>query len=183
LTSGQAKILETNPSVKVHIFVEDVTDCSAISATFSKIHEEIGPINICVSNASFLSSLSPIAASDISDWFQSFEVMVKGAIFVAQEFLKHKAEKDSAFINISSSAAQMGPVPGFSAYASAKVGVGKAMEYLQSENKDVRIVSVHPGTIRSEMSESAEKAYGIEFTFDECKFEVLMLQCCGPMLT
>lgn len=93
-------------------------------------------------------------------------------MIAAQEFLKHKAEKDAALINISSSAIQMGYVPGFSAYASSKVAVGKAMEYLQNENSDVRIVSVHPGTIRSEMSEGAEKAYGIEFTFDECKLSM-----------
>jgi NAD(P)-dependent dehydrogenase (short-subunit alcohol dehydrogenase family) len=95
--------------------------------------------------------------------------MVKGAIIVAQEFLKHKVEKDAALINFSSSATQIGPVPGFSAYASAKLVVGKAMEHLQSSNPDLRVVSVHPGTILSEMSESAEKAYGIAFTFDECK--------------
>lgn len=95
--------------------------------------------------------------------------MVKGAIIVAQEFLKHKSDKNAALINISSSATQMGVVPGLSAYASAKLGVGKAMEYLQSENPDVRVVNVHPGVIESDMSRTTKKAYGIEFEYDECE--------------
>jgi NAD(P)-dependent dehydrogenase (short-subunit alcohol dehydrogenase family) len=171
LLSGQAKILSLYPSCKVHLFVADVTESQAIFSTFTKIHEEIGPIDICVSNASYLAQLCPIATASIDDWFKGFEVMVKGAIIIAQEFLKHRSEKNSAFISITSSVVQMGHVPSFSAYASAKIGVAKAMEYLQSENPDMRVVSVYPGVIRSDMSLATEKAYGVEFDFDDCKLK------------
>ena len=169
LTTGQTKIAELYPMIKVHLFTADVTDPSAVGSIFGKVHEEIGPIDICISNASYLSQLCPIDAASLDDWFRSFEVMVKGALIIAQEFLKHKSTNDAAFINISSSAVQMGVVPGFSAYASAKLAIGKAMEYLQSENPDLRVVSVHPGVIKSQMSLSTEKSYGIEFDFDECE--------------
>jgi NAD(P)-dependent dehydrogenase (short-subunit alcohol dehydrogenase family) len=66
----------------------------------------------------------------------------------------------------------MGPVPGFSAYAASKIANGKMIEYFTSKNKDVRVVSMHPGVIRSDMSLNTGGKYGINFTFDECKLTV-----------
>jgi NAD(P)-dependent dehydrogenase (short-subunit alcohol dehydrogenase family) len=169
LDSGKSKILESYPFINVHVFVADVTDASAISSIFTKIHSEIGPINICISNASYPPQLCPMSSGSIEDWFKSFEVMVKGGLIVAQEFLKHKSESNAAFINISSSATEARFVPGFSAYSSAKLAMAKAMLYLQAENADVRVVSVHPGVIRSDMTLDGEKDFGFEFDYDDCE--------------
>jgi NAD(P)-dependent dehydrogenase (short-subunit alcohol dehydrogenase family) len=110
-----------------------------------------------------------MSSGSIEDWFKSFEVMVKGGLIVAQEFLKHKSESNAAFINISSSATEARFVPGFSAYSSAKLAMAKAMLYLQAENADVRVVSVHPGVIRSDMTLDGEKDFGFEFDYDDCE--------------
>lgn len=83
--------------------------------------------------------------------------MVKGALIFAQTFVKHKLDHDAAFMNIGSSATQIGPVPGFSSYTGSKMAITKSTEYFASENKDVRVVNVPPGTIRSNMSEGRLK--------------------------
>jgi len=173
---------------QIYLFAIDITDESAISSLFTKIHAEVGLINsnpnpslphviyrlltsteVLVSNASYLPTLGPIASANISDWFRSFDVMVRGAMIVSQAFLKHKAAENAVLINISSGAVQMGPIPAFSTYASSKLAAVKAFEYLAAENPDVRVVSVHPGTIKSDMSAKTSETYGIEFTFDECE--------------
>jgi NAD(P)-dependent dehydrogenase (short-subunit alcohol dehydrogenase family) len=73
--------------------------------------------------------------------------------------MKNKVEKPT-FINISSSAAHIAPVPGFSSYAIAKAAMVKVTDYLQYERKDVRVVvDIHPGTIETKMSLGAKEAY------------------------
>jgi NAD(P)-dependent dehydrogenase (short-subunit alcohol dehydrogenase family) len=94
--------------------------------------------------------------------------MVKGGTIVAQAFVQNKAEK-STFINISSSAAHIAPVPGFSSYAVAKTAMVKVTDYLQYEHKDVRVLDIHPGTIETKMSLGAKEEYNIPFQFDDCE--------------
>ena len=83
--------------------------------------------------------------------------------------MKNKVEKPT-FINISSSAAHIAPVPGFSSYAIAKAAMVKVTDYLQYERKVVRVVvDIHPGTIETKMSLRTKEEYNIPFQFDDCE--------------
>jgi NAD(P)-dependent dehydrogenase (short-subunit alcohol dehydrogenase family) len=208
LRDGKAKIELAYSEARVHVFPVDVTNEKGVAEVFKTVHSTIGTIDVCVSNASYISKLVPIAASDIDEyvfklsvlilsftrqiegqtlklhsWWSAFTTQVMGGLIIAHAFLAHRTSTrtsdttnssaspfTSTFINISSSAAHLKPVPGFSSYAASKFAMVRVTDYLTSENPDVKIVDLHPGTIESDMSINTGGKYGIKFTFDDCKF-------------
>ena len=96
--------------------------------------------------------MAPIKSTEIGEWWKSFEINIKGSLIVAQGFLPHAA-KDAKVVYLTTAVATLGPLPGGSAYASSKLGATKVFEYLQAENPDLRVISVHPGVLQTEMQD------------------------------
>lgn len=62
------------------------------------------------------------------------------------------AKEGAAFISMNTGGAHFAPFSGLSAYATSKAATAKLMEYVQAENEHIRVVSVHPGVIKSDMN-------------------------------
>ncbi|KAG9234048.1 hypothetical protein BJ875DRAFT_484554 [Amylocarpus encephaloides] len=134
--------------------VADATDAAAVDAAFATAIQDHGHIDVVVSNAGHLDDHLPIAKSDLAEYWRSFEVNIKGPLIVSRAFLKvHRP--GATFINVSSAAAIMAAIPGFSSYSASKLGGAKVMEYLHFENPDLRVFNWQPATTQTDMQSKA----------------------------
>lgn len=141
--------LESSTSTNIHVFEADVVDEKAIIQVFSNFKANLGPIDVCVSNAVYDPEPVPVENQDVNDFARAFDVNVKGAFMLTQQFLR-TAAKDGVLINISAATAHVPPFLGLgpgplAAYTSGKAATAKFMEFVQAERQDLRVVSVHPG--------------------------------------
>jgi NAD(P)-dependent dehydrogenase (short-subunit alcohol dehydrogenase family) len=150
----EAKASLSQYGIPVETFVADVADETAIQQAFSTAHRKHGPIDVLVSNAGYLSVHVPISESPLQDYWQGFETNVKGGLVVTQAFLK-VAAPDATLISISSGAAHIPYIPGYSGYSASKLAFWRIMEYFQAENPDLRVFNLQPGRIESDMSRKA----------------------------
>jgi NAD(P)-dependent dehydrogenase (short-subunit alcohol dehydrogenase family) len=158
MTSAAAEIKSQSPlpSMKVETFEADILDPLAMKYIFETVKKDFGPIDILISNAGYLNTPSSISSSPLSDYWSTFKINVKGSIIVAQEFLRSKAgSQKTTFISINSGAAHISYIPDFSAYAASKIATLRVMEYLSNEERGMRVFSVQPGTVDTDMQRKA----------------------------
>ncbi len=62
----------------------DVTDAGRVKATIEDCATEFGSIDILDANAGYLDKWSKIGESDISGWWRSWEVNLKGTYYVVR---------------------------------------------------------------------------------------------------
>ena len=148
--------LEKAGSSKILTFKADIVNESALNETFASTEKEVGKIDVVVSNAGYLPQMAPAVTTDVAEWWKGFEINVKGTLFTFRAFMAHKAFNSPVFISTNTAAAHGGLFPTFSSYASSKMGSASLITYLQAENPDVRVISLHPGVVESEMNKKSE---------------------------
>lgn len=82
----------------------------------------------------------------------SHKVNIKGTLLTFQAFAEHAGSNSPTFISLNTGAAHAGIFPNFSSYGASKLGQGQLVAFLQAENPGIRVVSMHPGVIASEMN-------------------------------
>ena len=154
--SSVKSTIESLPENKsrVHTFVADVTDEARTNEVFAKVLQSIGRINVFVSNAGYHHTPSPFADASIDDLWRGFEVNVKGLIIGAQAFLR-SATSDSVLINVSSGAAHIHYYAPANGYVSSKAAGVRILESIGVENPGVRVYSIQPGFIATDMATKA----------------------------
>ena len=164
LLDAKKEIESAFPKTTVQTYAADITDEAAVNAAFASPGNQI---DILVHNAGYLPNMEAISTSSAAEWWKGFEVNVKGSFIVAQAFLKH-ASKNAVLVNVTSGVAHLPTFPHYSSYASSKLGAVKFFDGVQAENPDIRVVTVHPGVIKSDMSDKST-AHGEVFPFDDGK--------------
>lgn len=134
--------------------VADLKDRKQIDKALDSIVKEVGKIDILVSSAGVLPELGPLATIDASNFMKSFELNVLTALNAVQAFLP-RAGPHPIIISVSSCIAHMSPMPNVSGYAVSKAANLKMMNYFAAENPNLHVVNLQPGTVATEMSESA----------------------------
>jgi NAD(P)-dependent dehydrogenase (short-subunit alcohol dehydrogenase family) len=170
-------IAAISPSIKVLSFAVDVTKESSITACAEAIKASEGRLDILINNAGASEFWVPLAESNTSEWWNSFEVNVRGPYLMLHAFLPlliATAEKNKGVVdvvNVSSIGALM-TFPGASAYQMTKLAVLKLTEFVHVEyaGKGVNCVAIHPGGVASEMTDKLPvlqpcKFYAPLFTF------------------
>ncbi|UKZ82674.1 putative secondary metabolism biosynthetic enzyme [Trichoderma virens FT-333] len=82
----------------------------------------------------------------------------------AKQALRHK---DITFINVTTAGIVYPPFHGMGAYVSSKMAAVKLLECFAAENKCVRLHNVHPGFLRTAMSEKLSKTMQLPFKYDD----------------
>ncbi|MCJ1387182.1 hypothetical protein MMC18_000022 [Xylographa bjoerkii] len=140
--------------ILVQSFVADTLDAEAVNAAFASVRSQIGPIDVLVNNAGYLSEPASAAASSLDDYWYGFEVNVRGALIVMRAFLKGAAAETATLINMATAGTYL-PVqslPGFSGYSASKLAMTRVMEFVQQEQPSLRVFNLHPGMIETDMS-------------------------------
>lgn len=135
---------------------QDVTDEAGWAALIQRIHGETGRIDGLVNNAG-IAVLRWTADLTPADWDRQIAVNLTSVFLGCRAVLPvMEAQAAGAIVNLSSIAGLVG-VPGASAYAASKGGVRLYSKTIALEvaAKGVRVNSVHPGVIWTDMQKVA----------------------------
>ncbi|RDW58475.1 hypothetical protein BP5796_12405 [Coleophoma crateriformis] len=112
----------------------------------------------------YLPDAQPISEADVEEWSRGMTINVKGNLIVAKYFLKYSSEKPT-FVHVSAGGGHMPPLPSHSSYAVSKLAAAKMMEYLAAESPHVRVHTLHPGLIDTDMSKKGTSGVELPASF------------------
>lgn len=129
-------------------FPVDVTDASALCATFA----EIGRVDILINNAGVIGPIGPFWEADFDDWWRTMDINLRGALLCTRAVLPEMIDRRSGrIINLVTGAV---PSAYLSPYMTSKTALVRATECIAAEAKPhgVALFSVAPGTVKTDMS-------------------------------
>lgn len=139
---------------KAEIIGFDVSDASAVQASFKKITADAGSIDILVNNAGITRD-GLMARMKESDWEEVMNTNLKGSFLCAKAASRGMMKKKwGRIVNISSVSGVAGN-PGQVNYSAAKaglIGLTKSMA-LEYASRNITVNSVAPGYIETEMTD------------------------------
>lgn len=129
----------------------DVTKPKQVQAAVKAAIDAFGRLDVCVANAGTASHWDrPFAERDAEEWWNVMEVNFRGVYNVAHFATPYLAKTKGYMVAVSSTAAQTRIIYS-SSYSISKHATGRFLEFIQLEYPDVKVFSVHPGTIKTEM--------------------------------
>lgn len=133
----------------------DVTSPGEIEAAFDIAEAALGAPTLVVSCAGTADVLGPVWSADADEWWQAVAVDLRGTMLTARSAIRRMLAGGSGrFVTIYGNLGdrQLGHV---SAFAVAKAGIARLTESLACElaGTQVRAFSVHPGFVRTPMTE------------------------------
>jgi len=151
LDESKDAILRERPSAQVLTFPADVRDVKKAEEIVTATVAHFGRLDILVANAGTLRPMDqPFASKDPTEWWNVLEVNVRGPYnfthFAVPELLKTKGQV--VFLN--SAAAQV-RVPNSSEYCTSKHAILRFAEFVTLEYPDIKVFSVHPGSVQTDM--------------------------------
>ena len=117
---------------------------------------DLGGADLLVNNASKLggSPMPTLARFPLAELLDTFEVNVLAPIALTQLVLPQLRRNSGAVLNISSDAA-VEPYAGWGGYGASKAALDHASAILALEEPDLRVWSVDPGDLRTQMHQDA----------------------------
>jgi NAD(P)-dependent dehydrogenase (short-subunit alcohol dehydrogenase family) len=154
LQTSASEISAAGPKTRVLFETADTTKRPSIDASLKKIVDQVGTIDVFVSNAGILPNPGAVATYDESELRRGFEVNVIGSFNAVQAFIPLAAPGAKLF-NISTSMAHLSPVPPVAdcfAYSISKAASTRMFDFVAAENPKLHVVNVHPGVTDTEIN-------------------------------
>lgn len=159
----------------------DTSEEQEVKKVIMEIAERFGRIDVLVNNAGIIGSNNPTHEFLEEDWDRVMNISVKGVLFCTKYVIPHlKKAGGGSIINVSSLHGLLG-TPDYPANHAAKGAVRlmsktDAMLYVKDK---IRVNSVHPGYIRTALTEKIAK--NSELSYDEVRSQQDKLQPMGRM--
>ncbi|MBL7705894.1 MAG: 3-ketoacyl-ACP reductase [Taibaiella sp.] len=163
LIAVKEQALSVNPAIKVAYHTADVSEYEQVQAAIKNITNELSGVNILINNAGIL-KVGSFKDTPVKEWEQVIKTNVFGAYYTIMETLPHLLAQNSGdVINIGSTAGLKGNA-NLSAYGASKAAVNNLSEALMQElrKSNIRVSTVNPSTIATEMTMSANFTDGNE---------------------
>ncbi len=135
----------------------DVSDDDSVAAAFGRIESDPGRLDVLVNNAGVGGNYTDSAAEfDLDDARRTLETNLFGAWRLAQAALPLLRDSDDPrIVNVSSGAGQLDDMQGgYPAYRISKSGLNALTRILAAEEGRVRVNSLCPGWVRTDMGGS-----------------------------
>ena len=135
----------------------DVTDEENWRELVADVVETVGNIDILINNAGVL-AITPVATTELAEWNRVIGINLTGVFLGIRSVAgSMKAAGGGVIVNVSSTAGMMG-YSNLSAYVASKWGVRGLTKAaaLDLGHDNIRVVSVHPGGIRTPMTAGME---------------------------
>jgi len=148
LRKTKSAIEAVSASTKVYLYAVDITDLAAIDEALKGFVQKCpsGMLDILVANAGSLGPLSSIRDADPGQWWNGFEVNVKGNFNLVHAFLP-LASAASSIVHISSGVIHGPYFPNESSYCASKAGAAKLFEYVHHEHPEMFVLCLQPGLV------------------------------------
>jgi NAD(P)-dependent dehydrogenase (short-subunit alcohol dehydrogenase family) len=172
LAETKDKLSKQYPETKLFYYVADIVDKSALVTAFNGIAKVVGQVDVLVANAGYLPEILPIVKSNPDEWFNGFEVNVKGNYNVFSAFIPHAAP-NAVLINVSTGVTHLPFLAGYSAYHTSKLAAAKFFDYVHQEYPELFVLNVHPGVIKTSM-DAKTVAAGVELPYDTSRLAFLI---------
>jgi NADP-dependent 3-hydroxy acid dehydrogenase YdfG len=118
-----------------------------------------GRIDVLINNAGVM-PLSKLSVGKVDEWEDTIDINVKGVLYgIAAALPRMKAQGTGHLISVASIGAHHA-FPGAAVYCGSKFAVWAICEALRQEelDGDIRVTTISPGTIRSELADSITDA-------------------------
>ncbi len=165
LEETKAKIAEANPKTRCSYMVCDVTEAEQVKAAIEDCVAQFGSIDVADANAGYLDKWCKIGESNISSWWRSWEVNLKGSYYLVRFAIPHlieSARKQAAkgstgghLILISSIGAQL-LTPGASDYQTSKHAINRLCEFVNLDHGEdgIKCFAIHPGGVPTTLAKN-----------------------------
>lgn len=154
---------QINNEITVAISTADVSELAQVQNSVKELTVNNGTIDILINNAGIL-RVGGILDLPIEDFENSIKTNVLGTYYMMHEVLPFLTQQTSSdIINIASTAGQKGNA-NLSAYGASKAAVINMSEAVMQEfrKKGVRVTTINPSTIATEMTLNAKFTDGNE---------------------
>lgn len=171
LETLKAELEEKHPDIRVLIKPLDVADYDQVFAVFDAFRTELGGIDRVLVNAG-MGKGQPIGTGYFYANRQTAEVNFVAALAQMEAAMEiFRAQNDGHLVVISSVSAMRGMKRNLTTYAATKAGVAMLAEGLQMELMDtpIKVTTLFPGFIRSEINEKLKNTPFIVDTETGCK--------------
>ncbi len=138
--------------------VADLVDKGQTTKAFDAIAAKVGKIDVFVSNAGASVEVGPMATYSAQTFRQAFELNVVTGLHAFQAFLPHASPGRSVVLNSTTALAHIAPWANVGAYPVAKAAALKMWDQIAKENTHLRVVSVHPGWVPTDLNGHQKEA-------------------------
>ena len=135
----------------------DVTSHTNFTAFAKAALDEFGRIDVLVNNAGIM-PLSPMASLKVDEWDSMVDVNIKGVLHGIAAVLPSMNERQSGHIVNISSIGGLQVSPTAAVYCATKFAVRAISDGLRQENEKIRVTSVCPGVVESELADTISDA-------------------------
>ncbi len=156
----RAELLAANPGIEVVVRALDVNDHDAVFTVFGEFRAELGGLDRVVVNAG-LGKGQPIGTGSFHANRQTAETNFIGALAQCEAAVEvFREQRAGHLVVISSMSAMRGLPRNLATYAATKAGVAALAEGIRADTlrTPIRVTTVFPGYIRSEMNDQVAKA-------------------------
>lgn len=138
----------------------DVVDHDALGTFFFRVEEELGPVDVTVSNAGIYGPIGELVATDPHLWAETISINLVGAMNVLRLSAESMIRRGVGRIIQLSGGGATKPMPRFTAYAASKAAVVRLVESLANELMEYKIPvnAVAPGALNTRMLEEVLSA-------------------------
>ncbi|MAO57626.1 MAG: oxidoreductase [Alcanivorax sp.] len=134
----------------------DVTSQEDFQRVVADASAEFGPVDVLVNNAGLM-PLAPMAALKADEWDRMIDVNIKGVLNGIQAVLPTMEERGGHIINTASIAAH-NVFPTAAVYCGTKFAVRAISDGLRMETKKIRVTTISPGVVESELARTTTDA-------------------------
>lgn len=133
--------------------VLDVTDAADVAAFAAYAQEQFGAIDVLVNNAGVM-PLSTLDALKLDEWNRMIDVNIRGVLHgIAAVLPAMRAQGYGQVVNVASLGAHY-VVPTGAVYCATKFAVWAISDGLRQENERIRVTTISPGVVESELADS-----------------------------
>lgn len=159
---------------RIFSFTADVRDYEALKNGLDEGVAELGRLDVLVANAGIINAIAPSWELDAANWQTMIDINLTGTWHACKAAVPHVIEQGpgGSVILISSTAGLRG-IPGIAHYNAAKHGVLGLARTLANElaPQRIRVNSVHPTNVRTEMIDNESSARIYRPDLDNPSFE------------
>jgi len=139
----------------------DVTSRADTAAFAQSALDEFGRVDVIINNAGVM-PLSPMASLKVDEWDRMVDVNIKGVLFGIAAVLAAMNQQGSGHIINMASIGGLAVSPTAAVYCATKFAVRAISDGLRQENDKIRVTSVCPGVVESELADSISDERGRE---------------------